>query len=362
MIAPMNRKLPPFVYREKTRHQRQVYYFRKGKEQRTRLPDYGSSEFDKAYTAALTQSETPKKRHAGQGSLEWLIARYRQTSTYLALSLATRKQRDNIFENVVKKSGHVAYKAISRKNIVEGREKRAKTPAQSRNFLDAMRGLFAWAGEAELIPEDPTLGVKNPKRPKSGGFAAWNDEDVARYEVHWPEGSKERVWLHVLLYTGLRRGDAIMLGRQHVRDGVATLRTEKTLMEVHLRIFPQLAATLATGPTGDLAFIVGTEGKPLTKETFGNYFRDACNAAGVKKSAHGLRKLAASRAALAGVTTSQLEAMFGWTGGTMASLYTKSANRMKLAAEGSRTYENVYAPHLEHNSPHLQKNLGKSNG
>jgi integrase len=51
---------------------------------------------------------------------------------------------------------------------------------------------------------------------------------VAAYEARWPIGTKERVWLDVLLYTGLRRGDAVRLGRQHVRDGVATLRTEKS--------------------------------------------------------------------------------------------------------------------------------------
>ena len=32
----------------------------------------------------------------------------------------------------------------------------------------------------------------------------------------------------MLLFTGLRRGDAVVIGRQHVRDGVATLRTEKS--------------------------------------------------------------------------------------------------------------------------------------
>jgi integrase len=40
-------------------------------------------------------------------------------------------------------------------------------------------------------------------------------------------------WLAVLLYTGLRRGDAVRLGRQHIRHGVATLRTEKTWRDGH---------------------------------------------------------------------------------------------------------------------------------
>jgi len=45
--------------------------------------------------------------------------------------------------------------------------------------------------------------------------------------------------------------------------------------------------TLDAGPCGDLNFIVGTKGNPLTKESFGNEFRDACNLAGVPGRAHG---------------------------------------------------------------------------
>ena len=81
-------------------------------------------------------------------------------------------------------------------------------------------------------------------------------------------GTKERVWIDVLLFTGLRRGDAVRLGRQHVRNGVATLRTEKSqgAVTVYLPILPILQATLDAGPVGDLAFIVGKSGKPFTKE------------------------------------------------------------------------------------------------
>lgn len=358
MTEGMETRLPPFVYRETTRHGRKVFYFRRGKGTRVRLPDYGTEAFEEAYQKALTDTETAKPKPAGKGSLEWLIARYRETSVYLALSPATRKQRDNIFENVIKSGGREPYKAVTRKAIVKGREKRAMTPAQSRNFLDAMRGLFAWAASAEFMPEDPTIGVKNPPRPKTAGFKPWTDDDVAIYERRWPAGSQQRVWLHVLLYTGLRRGDAVRIGRQHVRDGVAALRTEKNGTEVYIKIYRPLAETLEAGPTGDLAFIVGADRKPLTKETFGNYFREACVAAGLDKSAHGLRKLAATRAAENGATVAELEAMFGWTGGTMASLYTKAANRKRLAEAGARKMENVYSPHLESARPHPEKDVG----
>jgi hypothetical protein len=112
-----------------------------------------------------------------------------------------------------------------------------------------------------------------------------------------------------------------------------TLKTEKTDTIVTLPILPVLAETLAAGPCGDLTFIAGESGNPLTKESFGNLFRDACRAAGVPGSAHGVRKIAATRAANAGATVAQLEAIFGWQGGSMAALYTRAADRRRLSIE-----------------------------
>jgi integrase len=77
----------------------------------------------------------------------------------------------------------------------------------------------------------------------------------------------------VLLYTGLRRGDAVPPGRQHIRHGVATVRTEKTDVTVTIPILPVLDEVLKAGPCAELAFIGGENGSPLTKESFGNVFR-----------------------------------------------------------------------------------------
>ena len=74
----------------------------------------------------------------------------------------------------------------------------------------------------------------------------------------------------------------------------------------------------------------------MTKESFGNWFRDACKAAGVPGAAHGLRKACATRFANAGFTEAELESWFGWSGGRMASLYTKKADRVRLARDAIR--------------------------
>jgi integrase len=215
---------------------------------------------------------------------------------------------------------------------------------QARHFIDTMRGLFEWATEAQHVKTDPTLGVKYPKQPKTGGFIPWTDDDIAAYERRWPIGTRQRVWLDVLAYTGLRRGDAVQLGRQHIRDGVAYIKTEKTDTPVALPILPSLAQSLSAGPCGDLTFIVGANGRPMTKEGFGNAFRDACRAAGLRnRSAHGLRKAAATRAAVSGATLAQLNAIFGWTGAKMALHYIETADRTRLAGDSMHTLSRTNA-------------------
>ena len=85
------------------------------------------------------------------------------------------------------------------------------------------------------------------------------------------------------------------------------------------------------GPIGEQSFICGERRLPFTKESFGTAFKEACIAAGVNKSAHGVRKIGATRAAENGATVAELEAIFGWSGGGMAALYTREADRARLA-------------------------------
>jgi integrase len=335
VIANMPHPRLPHLHREMTRHGRVVWYARVGgssRGPRIRLrAEYGTAEFWAEYESALASApRKPAPNH--EGTLAWLIERYRETTAWTYLSAATRRQRENIFTHVLETAGAQPFAKITTSVIMAGRDRRANTPAQARHFLNAMRSLFRWALKVRLVKIDPTAGVDDPPRPQSDGFAPWSEDDIAAFESRWPIGTRQRVWLDVLIYTGLRRGDAVRFGRQHVRNGVGTIKTEKTSTEVTLPILPVLDATLKAGPCGDLTFIAGENGRPLTKESFGNLFRKACRDAGLhNRSAHGLRKSAATRAANAGATVAELEAIFGWQGGTMAALYTRAADRRRLA-------------------------------
>lgn len=325
----------PHLLHERTNRGRWVWYFRVDKGPRIRLPDdYGSPEFIAAYHAALAgEPVRTTKDKPGKGSVAWLIERYRESSAWSSLSPATRYQRDLIFAKIIEKVGSQSFAGVTTQTIRNGREARKATPFMANNYLRAVKGLFAWATEAELVAESPAASVAE-LAVKTQGHEPWTIEDVRRYEARWPLGSRERVWLHVLAYTGLRLGDACSVGWQHVRDGWVNLKAEKTSEVVEFPVLPPLAETLAAGPTSDLAWISNAHGRPFVKESFGNAFRDACGAAGIKgKSAHGLRKMLASLAAEIGASEEQLQAWFGWRSRHMSSIYTRAASRKAMAGK-----------------------------
>jgi len=205
-----------------------------------------------------------------------------------------------------------------------------------------MRGLFAWAVEERLVTSDPTKGVKLLAGPNDAdGFHTWTEDELNRFETHWPVGTRERLAYDLLLLTGLRRGDAVRVGLQHVRDEVISIRTEKHRRGkagelIVIPILPPLAASIAATTTGALTFLVNERGQPWQKESFGNWFRHVCRAAGCPGSAHGLRKAGATRAAEHGATERQLMALFGWSSAKMAQHYTRAADRSRLARDAAR--------------------------
>ena len=368
-MGPMPRPRPPHLHRQVTRHGKTVWYVRVAKGPRIRIrSDFGSPEFDAEYSAAVANGSRPSKAALDNGSLEWLCERYRaECHKWASFKPATRKQRENIFRTVMEVSGHVAARVITREHIEAGRDRRS--PRQGRHSIDAMRGMFEWATAIKLIRRDPTAGVTYPVAPRTKGFPEWTEDDVANWEAAHPVGTRERVWLDVVLYTGARRGDAHRIGRQHLRpDGTLSFTTEKTGTPVTLPVLPALRRTLDAGPCGDLAFVCQRSGQPYTrKKSFGNVFSEAARKLGIQKSLHGIRKIAAQRCAEAGATVHELNSIFGWTGIKMALRYTEAADRKRLAAAGvaklqaaEQNSTSIPSPSGA-NAPHPDFSIKKSN-
>lgn len=343
MIDGMPRKRPAFVIREKNRHGNWRWYFRKKGSPRVRLPDeYGTEEFWAAYKAALLGQPVERPRQATSGTLEWLVKRYKTSAHYIGLAETTRKNRDGIYRKVCKKSGHIDYRRITRKKIQEALDTRAATPQTANNFLVAMSVLFDWAVKNEFVAENPCKKV-SPLKVKSAGYHTWTTEEVEQYRERHPTGTTERLAVDLLLFTGLRISDAIKAGRQHVKDGVLTIVTGKTGSVVSIPVFPELRRSIDATKTGTLTFLVRKRGRPFpSSATFSGWFRTACDEAGLPHcTAHGLRKAGATIAANGGATVHELMAMFGWARSSMAEIYTKAADRTRLARMAAERIANA---------------------
>lgn len=363
MIPDMPRKLPLNVTRQRTRHGKIVFYYRVEKGPRTRLPDINDPDFAEAYRACLAGEPVKRKASEDVRTLAWLIARYMESGAWKELSDGTRRQRSNIFHHIKTDSGHVPFKDVTSDSIENGLEDRRHTPVQANNFLKAMIGLFKWAKKDRHVVVNPAIGVDKLKI-KSDGFPAWDLADVRRYCLKWEIGTPQRLALEIAMHTGFRRSDLVIVGKQHLRDNVLSLRTTKTGSVVTVELPQRVLDIIQATKTGDFHFLVTSFGKPFTAAGFGNWFGEASREAGIEKNTHGVRKLAATLAANGGATAHELMSQFGWANSKQAEVYTRGADRARLGVKSSRIVSeqlgNILSPHPETGEGSMAKNKTKS--
>lgn len=328
-MAGMPRPRLPHTHRESA-NGRTFWYYRRGHGPRVRLRGaYGSPEFMRSYRAADTGSSVHMGASSG-GTFADLWFLYRDSPAFAKLAPGTRAQQDQLMRVALERAGNQPVEAWTRKFIIASCDARSKTPGVAHNFLKTLKAMFKWALSREHVEVDPTVGVR-VERPKTDGLHAWTAEELARFESCWPLGTRERLAYDIMLWTGLRRGDAARVGPQHVKDGSIVLDTAKTGQRVTVRIMEPLRLSIEATECGQQSFITREDGKPMVKGTFGNWFGAACKKAGVPGSAHGLRKALAIRLAESGATPAEMDALMGWSGGGMSSLYARKASREKLA-------------------------------
>src|SRR5262245_21472786 len=79
--------------------------------------------------------------------------------------------------------------------------------------------------------------------------------------------------------------------------------------------------------------------RPFTAAGFTTWFRKRCLEAGLSQPSARLRKAAATRAAEKGATTSEPMGIFGWRNISPAKIYTRAAERARLAGRAAHCLE-----------------------
>jgi integrase len=138
-------------------------------------------------------------------------------------------------------------------------DRMADRPAAANNLRDRLNVLMQFAISLGWIESNPVTLAKHVKH-RAKGFRTWSKEDIAQFQKRWRLGTSQRLAMKILLNTGLRRSDAVRLGRQHLTpEGKAfVLTTVKSghRTELSIPILPGLRAALASAPADHLTFIV----------------------------------------------------------------------------------------------------------
>jgi integrase len=338
-----------YIYQDVDRHGNvRVYFWRRpGPKIRVR-EQIGTEEFSKRYHALMAGDvPAPKRCGPNAGTFRWLVVQYLHSTEFKGLGESTQRTRRRILEHCCAEPiapgrdevfADFPLDRMTTKALRVLRDRKADRPQAANSRVRALRPMFSWAMQHEHVANNIARDLERIAA-KSDGHATWTDEDVAAFEARHPIGTKARLAFALLLYTGMRKSDVVELGRQHVKDGWISKpqykgRSRHAQM-IEIPMLESLAEIIAASETGDLTYLVTAYGKPFTIAGFGNWFRARCDEAGVHgKAAHGLRKMGATRAAEGGATSQQLMAMFGWRSLSEAELYTKAAERKRLARDG----------------------------
>lgn len=295
-----------------------------------------------AYEAAMKGEEAKAPigaKRAKAGSIDALVASYYASAEFQTHRPVTQQFYRNVMERIRAEHGDKSAAGLQRQHIKAIMAKLADRPNSANNFLKCIRILMRHALDTGMRADDPTLNVKK-LRIDSKGFETWGEEHIEQFRKAHSLGTFARTALELILHTGLRRADAVKVGRQHVRDGVLRIRQSKTGNEVAIPIHATLREALDAAPKSELHFVTGERGGPLTPESFGNSFREAVVKAGLPKglSAHGLRKAACRRLAEAGLSPHHIMAISGHKSLSEVERYTREVNRAKLAREAMAAY------------------------
>lgn len=325
------RRPPKFVQAFVDRNGKPRFYFRRPGFRSVPLPGLPwSPQFMEVYEAAL--SGRPLQIGANRtkpGTVSAAIIGYYSDQSFLMLAPSTQRPLRGILEHFRADHGDKTIASLQRQHITALLKSKKRFAA--RHCLKAIRALMKYAIEIGLRPDNPVTGVKLPNL-KTDGYHSWTEAEIEQFQAHHKAGTRARLALALLLYTGQRRGDVIRLGRQHMRDGFMHVRQQKTGIELAIPIHATLTAIIAETPANHLTLLTTQTGKPFSAAGFGNWFRDRCNEAGLAHcTAHGLRKAAARRLAEAGCTTHEIASITGHASLGEVQRYTKAADQKRLA-------------------------------
>ncbi len=305
--------------------QRKKYSQKAGRIVRKRLADGTKVEYH--YGA---WSSKPAQRHApdtiGALSVEW-----RASPEWAAYRDATRTHY-LIYLRELEALAALPLAEIKRRDILAIRDAIATTRGNGagNSFIQTAGAAFAWALSRGWIDVTPCHKIA----PLTiGALTAWTEAQYAYARDNLPEPLRRAVILAV--HTAQRRGDLCALGWNAFDGATIRLTQQKTGVSLVLPVHPELGVELLEWRMSATSTKILTDhrGVPWNPVLLTQKMAYQLQRIGlpVGLGIHGLRKLAATRLAMAECTPHQIGSFTGQKTLAMVQHYTASADQERLA-------------------------------
>lgn len=333
------RKLDEFVSVFVDRHGKERFRFRRAGYS-VYLPHPSDKLYKAAFDAAMARKPLAITPRAAPGTVSDTLPRFYESLAFKRGGDGWQKDRRRILETFRDEYGafelrhfepHLIDRILERKleqRVINGRK--VGGSAAALRLREQLLIYFRWAKKQKYIAINPVEDAETVSH-KEVGYYKWTEEDIAKFRARWPIGSKPRLAMELVLWTGARRKDAHMMAPP--KGGRIGDTASKTGKEMDVKVAPKLQQAIeAMKVVGKDTLLVTEYGKPFTVAGFGNWFKDKCRDAGLPQcSVHGLRKALARRAADLEATQQQIKALGQWSNDSEVKIYVDGANRRKLA-------------------------------
>ncbi|RYG99841.1 MAG: hypothetical protein EON58_02385 [Alphaproteobacteria bacterium] len=347
----------PYV-QEWVRNGRQHLYYRRGG-YRVPLPSpVGSEDFLRAYAAAQAADPQAAIKAASEAgripprSIDALIIEFYRSGDFVTLAPATKRTYRGVFDRFRNRTNKAGVRigswscvTLTTKHLEKIFLEMAETPEAVRNLRKRLIQLFGFAVRLGWRRDNPARETKAPRRRRDAGIKPWTENEIEKFRLGWAVGTRQRLALELLLHTGQRRSDIAKMTHRDIAGGRISVAQQKTTQRLKIKIHPTLAAELDLHSSDGPALVLTSYGDAYSVEGFGNWFREACAAAGVSGySHHGLRKAQGRRLAEAGCSEKQIAAILGHESLNEVARYTRDANRVRLADDAMTMLESAGEP------------------
>lgn len=330
-----------YVKKKKDRYGNIRYYYERRGRSRVRLPDPAVDQ--KAFEEALREADRPMRLSlkTKAGTMGALYDEFLASPRFKALKPSSKTGYCYIINKLRKRpSVNATVKSITRGGIAKLRDEvAAKTPGSANLLVKVVRTIMNFAIEREYRTDNPAARLELFKVTP---YRAWTDEELAQFERRHPPGSPARLIFSLALYTGQRAGDIAKLRWEDIQDGVITVVQQKTNTSVWVPIHPKLQAELdlirwKRGPV-----VLSRLGKPRSAGHLSSFFTRQIDLAKMPKGCvlHGLRKTTSRKLAELGCSDAEIMAITGHLTREMVTLYTRDADRRRMAVSAMARWKN----------------------